>query len=265
MSLLSLKSIAIMRGNKTLLKPFELEIQANQVWGILGANGAGKTTLLHSMINLHPIHSGTVQYSNEDVKHHSQRWLARKMGLMLQNIEIHFSQTVEEILLTARYPASGLNFFYNQADIQIIKTVLKQLDLEKFRHRNIGQLSGGEQKRVMFAKLWIQNPRIYLLDEPTNHLDMKFQSRLLSETIKQAQKKSGAVLMSIHDANIALQYCDYSLLILPDGSVLTGQTSEILTVDNLQKVYGCPFIQLKDGDQQAFISGTEQFAEPNFN
>jgi iron complex transport system ATP-binding protein len=108
--------------------------------------------------------------------------------------------------------------------------------------RRVGELSGGEQQRVLLARALAQDSPVMLLDEPTTHLDLQHQSNLLNLVRKLAQEKNLTVLMVLHDLNLASLYADQVALMLAGRIYAIGQPSDVLTSENLTSVYHVPVI-----------------------
>ena len=113
--------------------------------------------------------------------------------------------------------------------------------------RPINQLSGGEKQRLAIAALLTQQPQYYFLDEPANHLDIRHQLQLFDHFTYLAQYENAAIIMSLHDVNLAQRYCSHLILMLPEGRLLQGTPETILTEYNLSTLYGC--------NMKAFQSG----------
>jgi iron complex transport system ATP-binding protein len=118
------------------------------------------------------------------------------------------------------------------------------MELHELKNKKMPYLSGGEKQRAKIATLLIQNPQIYLLDEPTNHLDLHYQVKILKHFayLKTSQQKS--IVMTLHDINLAAQYCDQILMLFPNGKTLYGKSEEILCEENLSLLYGHPIHKL---------------------
>jgi len=144
---------------------------------------------------------------------------------------------VWEYCLSSRFP--HLSYFNkpNHEDEKIVIHALEKMDLTHLAKRVVGKLSGGEKRRLAIAALLTQKPEIYLLDEPTNHLDIKHQHQVLNYFRELARHTQATIVMSLHDVNLAQQYCDHILLLYPNGETLQGPSSEILTTHNLSKLY----------------------------
>ena len=138
-------------------------------------------------------------------------------------------------------------------DVAIVQSALHAVELERLAQRRIDTLSGGERRRLALATLFVQQPDIWLLDEPTNHLDLRYQIRVLELITGLAHDQGKVVLMSLHDINLAVRFCDSLLLLFPDGGVEYGQALSVLTVANLQRLYRHPVAVVSGPDGPLFI------------
>jgi iron complex transport system ATP-binding protein len=119
--------------------------------------------------------------------------------------------------------------------------------------RDVRTLSGGERRRVTLAAMLAQEPRLFLLDEPSNHLDLAHQVALLDRLVALARSGERAVVMALHDVNLASRCCDHVLL-LDRGTAIAGPCASLLTSDRLSALYGVPLRSLSDGGRSVFVT-----------
>lgn len=248
MNLLQAKNLTLCHGEKIICRHFNIQVAPGDIWGILGPNGCGKTTLLHALAQLHPVLEGEILLGNTPLKTISMKKIAQSIGILFQDFTAPFSQTVWEYCLASRFP--HLAYFESESsnDKQIVKQALQTMELNDCMQRPIVALSGGEKRRLAIAALLVQAPQIYLLDEPTNHLDVRHLIKTVSHFKQLATNHSAAVLMSLHDINLAHQFCNRILLIFSDGTIKQGESHAILTEDNLSQLYQHPIKKIiQDG------------------
>lgn len=245
---LQAKDLTLKIGAKTLIQQLNLDIRPGETWGILGMNGSGKTTLLHALAGLHPLAQGQVLLHGKCLDGFSVKSIAQAIGILFQDSHAAFEQTVWEYCLYARYP--HLSYFKTETsqDNQIVFSALQKMGMDTLLTRKITQLSGGEKRRLAIAALLAQTPAIYLLDEPANHLDIRYQIHVLEYFHHLAKTTPAAVVMSLHDVNLAQRFCDHVLLLNPRGDSLTGFTKTLLTVENLERVYQCSMTAIPHND-----------------
>lgn len=253
MPLFETQNLDVIIGDTLVCGQLELQIYEHQCWGILGRNGTGKTTLMHTFAGLYPAYEGIIRFDNHTLANYKPLTLARQLGILFQTTENHFPMTVMEIVLASRHPHQSGLAWESKEDIEIANTALDTVGLKGFNSRLTSSLSGGEYQRLQIAALLAQQPVLALLDEPSNHLDPGQQLQALSLLQQTFTIKHKASAMILHDVNLATRFCDHLLCLLGDGQWLAGPTSEIATIENLEKIYHHPFQAIKHQDGNLFI------------
>lgn len=236
MSVLSTHDLIIDVPGRVSGMPLNITIQPGQRWGVLGPNGAGKTTLLHTLAGLHAPRSGEVKLDGQPMHQQHRRYIAQRLGLIFQDRQDGFPASVLETALIGRHPYLSAWQMEGAADYQRAEEALQRLDVAHLRDRLVSTLSGGERQRVAIATVLTQAPSVWLADEPTNHLDLHHQSSVM--TLMAEQAASGhAVMMCLHDLNLAARWCDHVLLLYPDGEACWGTRDSMLVPSALEKLY----------------------------
>ncbi|BAO43733.1 ABC transporter ATP-binding protein [Thiolapillus brandeum] len=244
-SLLSLEKLSLHIGSTQVCQALDLDIQAGQCWGILGPNGAGKTTLLHTLAGLRGADTGRILYANRPVTDLAPRELARLRGVLFQNEAHSFPGTLFETVLAGRHPHLGRLGWETPEDLELARKALEATGLQSLKDRTVQTLSGGERQRMEIAMLLAQAPDLALLDEPSNHLDPDQQIlmlRLLRDRFIQPRR---ALIMVLHDINLAMRFCDHLLLLKGNGQQLSGPAREIATEENIHWLYQHPVSRLQ--------------------
>lgn len=236
--IIQLNHVTLGNPKKTLCRDLSLQINAGEIWGILGANGSGKTTLLHSIAGLQPTLSSDILLFDRRIQDYSIAERAQHLGVLLQRGEADFPASVYDTVMLGRYPQQTLWATANTADHAAVQQALAAFELDALAQQCLTTLSGGERQRVALAMLAVQQPSIYLLDEPTNHLDIRHQLQCLDYFTS----LNRTVIFSLHDINLAPRYCSHILLLLPEGYI-AGIASEVLTVENLEAAYQQAFVE----------------------
>lgn len=237
MSLLQTKSLSLSIGGKQVCDALEFKIENGQRWAMLGRNGIGKTTLLHTLARLRPTDGGEVLINGQHTKHLPQQQIARYIGVLFQKQEDAFPSTVLETTLIGRHPYLNAWQWESAQDHTIALTALKQLKLDHLTQRQVSTLSGGERQRLALATLLTQQPKLLLLDEPTNHLDIHQQISVLEQLKTWSEQQEQALLMTLHDLNLAWRFCSHALLLFGHGEVVSGTIDDVLTEQNLERLY----------------------------
>lgn len=214
----------------------DLTVLPGQRWAILGRNGAGKTTLLHTLAGLRSPTAGTIELHGKPLAATARRDVARLRGLLLQDDSDAFPATVLESVLVGRHPHLSRWQWESATDVRIARDALAVADMAGTEARDVRTLSGGERRRVALAALLAQQPQLFLLDEPSSHLDLAHQLTLLEQLAAAVRREDKALIMVVHDVNLAARYCDHALL-LADGEAVAGPAQELLTAERLSTVY----------------------------
>lgn len=252
MTTLELQQLDVRIAGKTVCRRQDLQVRGGQCIGILGGNGVGKTTLLHTLAGLRGADGGRILLDGEDIAQQGQRWLARRLGLLMQSYEDPFPATVLETALIGRHPHIGFWQWETENDIDIARRALANTGMQELEQRDIHELSGGERRRLAIATLMAQDPGVFLLDEPVDQLDPFHQIRLLSHFRDQAHAEGRLVVMSLHDVNHAARFCDAVLLMYGDGETEFDETYKVLNPSNLERLYGLPVRMITTEDALFF-------------
>ncbi len=256
MTQLDVKHLSIARQQRVLYRELNFSIKPGDFWAILGPNGTGKTTLLLTLGNQLALTAGELLLNGKHIKHHSARQIAQQIGMLFQSTQFVFPQTVREYCEDALYPRKSLFARFSDAHAEHVEQAMKNLSLQALAKHKVHALSGGEQRRVAIAALLVQAPDIFLLDEPTNNLDLQHQAEVMQLFSRLSQTK--AVMMSMHDINLAARYCNKVLMLFADGSSSCGKTTDMLTSERLSRLYQYPIDGLSLNDQTYWLPVNHQ-------
>lgn len=216
----------------------DLAVGPGEVFGLLGPNGAGKTTLLRLAAGLLAPTEGSVRLLGDPPASLRRRDAARRAAFVPASLHVPLPMTVREFVALGRLPhLKGL--FESRDDRAKVRAALDLVEAADLADRLHGSLSSGEQKRALVARALAQEPRVLLLDEPTANLDIAHGVALLDRLRALARRDGLAVLASIHDLNLALQFCD-RLALLRDGRVKAqGDPESVMRDPVVREVFGC--------------------------
>jgi len=237
--LLESRGLTLIAGTRSLAVDFNWVANAGELWCVLGPNGAGKTTLLRALAGLAAPASGTVLVGGQPLDGWERRALARMRGFVAQQAHDAFDASVLETALIGRHPHLDPWAWEGEADVAAAHAALARVGLAGFDSRRVKTLSGGERQRVSLATLLLQDPRICLLDEPTSHQDVAQQAGV--GTLLRALADEGRlVVAALHDINLAARHATHALLLDGAGGVSAGPIAQVLTTDNLSRIYRHP-------------------------
>lgn len=223
------------KKNQMILNNINLEIKQGEILGILGPNGTGKTTFIKCINNIHKPNEGRILYDGNNIMNLSQLNIAKIIAYVPQYTNNFFPMNVIDTVMMGRMPYVKKN--YSDEDKEIVFSIIKKMNLEKFAFRNIKEMSGGERQRVFIARAMAQQPKIIILDEPTSSLDLYNQLFILHTITQLAKENNITIIMTIHDLNLASMFCD-NILMLKDAHIFAhGKPESILTAENIYEMY----------------------------
>ncbi|SEQ76852.1 iron complex transport system ATP-binding protein [Treponema bryantii] len=227
-------------SSKKVLDNISFDIHKNEIVGILGKNGSGKTTLLNLITGFLNNYSGEITLYRQNIKDFSLTSRAKTIAYIQQSkLTIPDYYNVEDFILDGRRPFRKFGF-YNKKDYDILDKIINQCSLDSFRKRQVSSLSGGELQRCIFAKALMKQCELLIFDEPTSAMDIKYQKDFFELTSIAKQNLEAGILLSIHDINFAVKYCD-RLIVLDSGSIIYDNYSKWITIDILKKAFDTDF------------------------
>ena len=243
---ISAQEICVRIGDIDVLDHVSLEVAQGKVIGLIGPNGAGKSTLLNVLSGDLQPNSGQVEVDSTPLHDFTSKTLAKTRAVMSQATSIVFDFTVEEIIRMGWVQDDM--YLHDVAD-EAMQSVTTVCDIDTLLDRRYRTLSGGEQRRVQFARAMLQiwrirdanETRYLLLDEPTANLDIAHELAVL-RLAKEVTETQVGVLVVLHDLNLAARFTD-ELMLLSEGRVIaTGLTDEVLDAQQLEEVYRTPIL-----------------------
>jgi iron complex transport system ATP-binding protein len=235
LSAIRVRGVSVYFGGFQALRSVELEVGEGEFLAVIGPNGSGKTTLLRTIVGVLRPRVGSVYIYGKELQECSRLELARRLGYVPQGLERQKFLTVLEFVLTGRRPY--ISFDYSRVDYEKAMEALRRVNAEHLAARTLDTLSGGEFQRVVIARALAGEPEVLVLDEPTSNLDPRFQLEIMN-MLRGLTGDRITVVSSMHDLTQAYRYAD-KVVALKDGRIYAmGRPEEVLTEDNLQKIYG---------------------------
>lgn len=237
--------ISLSINGHRLLNQVSMQLRPGCFSAVLGKNGAGKSTFLKTLTGELKPDAGEVRLDGQPLSAWPLRELARRRAVMMQQLQLSFGYTSFEVVMLGRMPHS--NGFESAGDRKIVIECMQQAGVGHLEQRSFPTLSGGEKQRVQFARMLAQlwnhvqakKPCILLLDEPLASLDLAHQHAMM-RLVHRLSRKNVAVMMILHDLNLAAQYAD-EINIMKDGrSFALGTPQEIFKADIIHEAFDCP-------------------------
>jgi iron complex transport system ATP-binding protein len=185
-------------------------------------------------------YSGQIHTNGEDLAALSTIQRAKSIATVPQAVALPPAYTVWETVLFGRTPHLGFLGQPSQKDEEIARQSLQRVSALPFIDRRVGELSGGEQQRILLARALCQSTPILLLDEPTAHLDLQYQVGILELVHELAHRDHLAVLVALHDLNLAAHYADRIALMVAGNIKAMGAPKDVLQADLIQEAYCLP-------------------------
>ncbi|UOM36933.1 manganese/iron ABC transporter ATP-binding protein [Acuticoccus sp. I52.16.1] len=223
------------RNGHTALTHATFEVPRGSIAALVGVNGAGKSTLFKSIMGFVPAAQGEIRLLGRTVRD------ALRLNLVAyvpqsEEVDWSFPVLVEDVVMMGRYGKMGFLRRPSRADHAAVATALDRVNMADFRHRQIGELSGGQRKRVFLARALAQDGQVILLDEPFTGVDVKTEDQIVA-LLRELRAEGRVMLVSTHNLGSVPEFCDRTVFV--KGTVLAyGPTETTFTRENLERAFG---------------------------
>jgi iron complex transport system ATP-binding protein len=239
--MLKIDSLTVAYGDKVVLRDVSFEVLPGEILALIGPNGAGKSTLIRAASGVVPVVSGRVSVDGQDLTGmpHSQR--AKILAVVPQARQLGGAFSVEQAVMLGRTPYLNWLGQEGEADKAAVRLALEQTCLDVFADRQIANLSGGEQQRVLLARALMPRPRLLLLDEPTAGLDLPSREAFLDrlDAMAGSHPELAVVQVSHHLEELAGS-TTHALLLAGGAVVAAGAARRVLREGPLSRCFGAP-------------------------
>lgn len=249
---LSAQQVSLNRDGNQILTATNVQLHAGEVVGLIGPNGAGKSSLLRIMAGLQRPDTGAVNLALtselplQPLHDISARERAQVLAYLPQQEIPAWPLHVEHLVGLGRAPWHKPMSGKTARDKQAIDHALQMTELTDLRQRIVTTLSGGELQRTLLARVFAGEPSIILADEPIAALDPYHQLHVM-ELLAEHSRQGGIVLAALHDLSLAARFCSRLILLQHGKIVADGQPSDVLTTENLVRVYGISaYVECRD-------------------
>jgi len=223
------------RNGHTALFDASFEIPRGTITALVGVNGSGKSTLFKAIMGFVPAAKGEIRLLDRAV---NQALAENLVAYVPQSEEVDwaFPVLVEDVVMMGRYGHMGFLRRARRADHLAVDQALERVNMSTFRHRQIGELSGGQRKRVFLARALAQDGRVILLDEPFTGVDVTTEEQIVA-LLGELRNEGRVMLVSTHNLGSVPEFCDRTVLV--KGTVLAhGPTATTFTRENLERAFG---------------------------
>ncbi len=223
------------RNGVTALRDASFEIPRGTITALVGVNGSGKSTLFKAIMGFLPTASGTIRLLGKTVPEALRQNLVAYVP-QAEEVDWTFPVLVEDVVMMGRYGHMGFLRRPTATDRAKVAEALARVGMSDLTHRQIGELSGGQRKRVFLARALAQEGQIILLDEPFTGVDVKTEDQIIA-LLRELRDEGRVMLVSTHNLGSVPEFCDRTVLV--KGTVLAyGPTETIFTRDNLERAFG---------------------------
>lgn len=223
------------RNGLTALKHASFALPRGTITALVGVNGAGKSTLFKAIMGFVPLAGGAITLLGQPVRQALKRNLVAYVP-QAEEVDWSFPVLVEDVVMMGRYGHMGFLRRPAPADRAAVDTALARVGLSDLRKRQIGELSGGQKKRVFLARALAQDGQVILLDEPFTGVDVKTEEAIIA-LLRELRAEGRVMLVSTHNLGSVPEFCDRVVLV--KGTVLAhGPTQTTFTRAHLERAFG---------------------------
>ncbi len=255
------KDAAVRLGGHYIWRHVDLAIRRGEFVAILGPNGAGKTTLVKAALGLVAVAEGSVRVFGKRVRRGND-----EIGYLPQRRNFDADLRIRGVDLV-RLGLDGARFGFplpladrllsGGAKSARVAEVIRLVGADAYAERSIGELSGGEQQRLLIAQALVSGARMLFLDEPLEGLDLNNQQAISALIQRICQEKQVTVLLVAHDVNPILPYLD-RVVYVAKGQVVCGRPEEVIRTETLTRLYGAPVEVLRTTDGRLVVVGQHE-------
>lgn len=262
-------------NGRPLIRDIEIKVRRGEILTLIGPNGAGKSTILKSITRQLSVIGGTVYLEQKNMLGMSDKELSRKLSVVMTDRIQPELMTCEDVVAAGRYPYTGRLGILSDNDRKIVRESMELVHAAELCDCDFTQISDGQRQRVLLAKAICQEPEIIILDEPTSFLDIRHKLELLAILKKLVREKQIAVIMSLHELDLAQKISDTVICVHGDKIDKYGTPEEIFTDSYIRKLYGltsgsynadfgCLEMERSHGKPEIFVVGGNGSGIPQY-
>ena len=258
--------LAVGYGGKPLIENICLHVRRGEIMTLIGPNGGGKSTILKTLARQLAPMAGAVYLDKQALGQMAEKELAQRLAIVTTERIDPELMTCRDIVSTGRYPYTGRLGLLRAEDRTIVENALAQVHAGELAELPFAQVSDGQRQRVLLARALCQQPDVILLDEPTSFLDIHHKLELLDILKNLVRQQRLAVVMSLHELDLALRVSDIVVCVENSGALRMGPPDQIFTEENIRALYGltqesynplfgCAELPPVQGEPQIFVIG----------
>ena len=250
------EDLAVGYRGRSLIHDINIAMEKGKILTLIGPNGAGKSTILKTITRHLARIGGTVEIGGKDIQGWSAKEMAGQVAVVLTDRIRPELMTCGEVVAMGRYPYTNAMGKMTAADKEAVSRALRRVHATELEEQDFSTLSDGQRQRIMLARAICQEPQVIVLDEPTAYLDIRFKIELLGILRKMAHEEGTAVVMSLHEIDLASKISDYMVCVKGDTIAAFGTPEEIMKEGVIESLYG-----LEKGNYNQ-LYGSVEFGRP---
>lgn len=264
--MLEIRDLAAGYHGIPLLREINLTVKGGEILTLIGPNGAGKSTILKTIARQMEALGGTVSWAGWDLRGMSRNQIARTLSMVMSRQPGSELMTCREVVATGRYPYTGRLGILSAQDWEKVDQCLDMVRADDVGEKDFMKLSDGQRQRILLARALCQEPDVLILDEPTSYLDVRYKIGILSTIREIARRERIAVLLSLHELDLAYKISDTIACVMKGEAVQVGRPEEIYRSGAIERLYGMeegsfditsqmPQFPAACGEPQVFVIG----------
>ena len=231
-------NMAVGYGKNPLIEQINIHVRRGEIITLIGPNGGGKSTILKSIIGQLGLLGGSVLIDGISMKEMSEKQIARQLSVLMTERIRPELMTCEDVVGTGRYPYTGRLGLLTAGDREKVREALALVHARELAGRAFAELSDGQRQRILLARAICQEPEVIVLDEPTSYLDIRHKLELLTVLKELVRVKKVAVLMSLHELDLAQKISDYIVCVNGRFIEHCGTPEEVFLTPYIRELYG---------------------------
>ena len=237
MEYIKTQNLAAGYGHTVIVDGIEIEVKEGQIVTLIGPNGAGKSTILKTMAGLLEPLDGHVYLQGQEMSALAPETRARQLAVAMASEGVRERITCFDAVALGRYPYTGLLGRLSTDDIRLINESMEATAVADLADRDFTEISDGQRQRVLLARALCQEPQVLILDEPTTFLDVRYRLEFLSLLLKVTREKNIAVILSLHELDMAQQISDIIVCVKEGHVVKSGSPAEIFVPGYINELF----------------------------
>ena len=263
---LSTQNLTVGYDKKALIEKINLHVRPGEILTLIGPNGSGKSTILKTITRQLGALGGMVYLGNDPMSRLHDREISKKVSMVMTERMHTELLSGRDVVASGRYPYTGRLGILSQEDWEKVDEAIALVHAEQVQGQDFQKISDGQRQRLMLARAICQDTQILVLDEPTSYLDMGFKLDILAAIRMLARKKNLAIILSLHELDLAQKISDTVACVRGDRIDRVGTPEEIFQGDYIQNLYGVAadqfdpltgqmFLEKPAGQPQVFVIG----------